>query len=247
MRNEEGRRWWKCYRCADPEHYELGDYPSVPKPDRPKQSILYIDLEISKSLYFNYARKVPSKYLDPDDLVHEYYVICWVASYLGSNRIHWGCVTQDDALNWTDKNILAPLWELMDSADVIAGHNVDAFDVKRAKTRFFLNNMEPPKRFRTIDTLKIARTKLALESNRLDDISKRLGFRPKDDIRKEDWLRIVKTGDPLTLLKVLKYCAGDVESGKAILSSLLGWSEKPIDYGSVTAKYLDTLTIEAMR
>ena len=230
--HKDGRRVWRCYRC---DHVQEEDSPVIlPEIYRTRASILYFDIEVSKSLYFNYGAKVPSKYMNIDDLVHEYYIICWSASYVGSDKVFSECVTSKDARNWSDGKILLPLMKLMESADIIAGHNVDAFDVKRVNTRLLLNGMNPVIGKKTLDTLKIARSKFTFESNKLDFISQRLGFRPKDDIRNDDWLKIVKTGDKATLEKVNTYCQGDVTNGKAVLETLMKYSGKKEYYGTVT-------------
>lgn len=234
---ERDIRVFKCWRCG---HVQEEVEPFVPIPYRTGANILYIDLETSKSLYFNYGAKVPSKYMNSEDLAHPYYVICWSASYVGSKTVWADCVTPEEAkieLDGTggnDKRILGRLRELMDAADIIAGHNVDAFDIKRANTRFLLNGIEPVVGKKTLDTLKIARSKFSFESNKLDEISKILGLRPKDDIRNSDWLRIVKTGDEKTLKKVLKYNKGDVTSGKGVLDTFMKYSGKKTHYGAIS-------------
>jgi hypothetical protein len=222
-------RVWRCWRCG---HTQDEVEPYVPLGIRSGASILYFDLEVSKSQYFNYGAKVPSKYLNIDDLEHEYYIISWSASYVGNPKIWSDCVTSRQAKRWSDHNILQPLRDLMAAADILAGHNVDAFDVRRANTRFLLNGIEPIIGKKTYDTLKIARSKFHFESNKLDYISQRLGLRPKDDIRNSDWLKIVRTGDEATLAKVNKYCRGDVRNGKGILERLMKYSGKAAGYGS---------------
>lgn len=224
-------RIWKCWRC---DHVQEEVAPFIPITYRTNANILYIDLEVSKSLYFNYGARVPSGYMSNDDLYRERYIICWSASYVGNKTVWSECVTPEEALAWDDKRILSRLQELMSSADVIGGHNVDAFDMKHANARFKLNGIEPVTGKKTHDTLKIARKTFAFESNKLDYISRKLGLRPKDDIRNADWLRIVTTGDQKTLDKVNKYCKGDVRSGKAILEDFMRYSGKKANYGSIS-------------
>lgn len=229
-------RIWKCWRCGNIQDEVT---PFVPMLYRTTGNILYIDLEVSKSAVYNYGLPVKSGYLNPDDLVLEYFIICWSASYVGSDKIWSDCVTRKDVMDWRkgkspDGRILVRLQELMASADMFAGHNVDRYDVKRANTRFLLNGLEPVIGKKTHDTLKIARAKFAFESNRLDFISKKLGLRPKDDIRNSDWLNIVNTGDEKTLAKVQKYNKGDVRSGKGVLEKLMKYSGKKEYYGAVT-------------
>lgn len=224
-------RIWKCWRCGNVQEEVM---PFVPISYRSKANILYIDLEVSKSMLFNYGLRVPSTYINPDDLLKESYIICWSASYVGSDVIWSDCVTQKEAKKWDDSRILPRLQELMASADLLAGHNVDRFDVKRANTRFLVNSIEPVTDKKSLDTLKIARAKFAFESNRLDYISQKLGFRPKDDIHNSDWIEIVTTGNEKTLKKVLKYNRGDVREGKKVLERLMSYSGKRDYYGTVT-------------
>lgn len=224
-------RIWKCWRCGQVQEEVK---PFIPNEYRSNGNILYFDLEISKSLYFNYGARVASGYLNTDDLLQERFIICWSASYVGSNKVWSECVTKSEALKGDDKRILGRLQELMVSADILAGHNVDRFDVKHANARFILNDLMPVVDKKTLDTLKIARSKFAFESNKLDYISQRLGLRPKDDIRNADWIRIVTTGDEATLRKVQKYCKGDVKNGKGVLDKLMKYSGKKKSYGSVS-------------
>lgn len=178
--------------------------------------------------------------MNTDDLFKPRYIISWAASYVGDKKIWSDCVTPKEARKWSDKRILPRLQELMDSADILAGHNLDAFDLKHCNARFLLNDIEPIVGKKTLDTLKIARSKFKFESNRLDYISQILGFRPKDDIRNSDWLKIVTTGDEKTLAKVLKYNKGDVRNGKAVLERLMKYSGKRTNYG---AQSLDGVSV----
>lgn len=221
---------WKCWRCAHVQHEET---PFVSIPAR-GASILYLDIEVSYSRLFNYGLRVPSKYISSENIENEYYIICWSASYVNNDTVWSDCVSSAESKKWDDRNILSKIQRLMRSADIIAGHNVDAYDLKRLNTRLLLNGMEPVINKKTFDTLKIARSKFAFESNRLDYISQRLGFRPKDDITREDWLKIVRSGDSETLRKVNKYCRGDVEEGKRVLQRLMKYSGKKEYYGTTT-------------
>lgn len=103
-----------------------------------------------------------------------------------------------------------------------------------------MNGLEPVTGKKTLDTLKIARSKFAFESNKLDYISQKLGLRPKDDIRNKDWIEIVTTGNAKTLAKILKYNKGDVTSGKGVLERLMKYSGKRTDYG---AQCLDGVSV----
>lgn len=224
-------RVWRCFRC---NHVQSDEIPYIlPSIYRTSASILYIDLEVSKSRVYNYGLRVRSGWINPEDLDKSYYIICWAASYLHDDKIWSNCVSSADAKKWSDERYLKKLNALMHSADIIAGHNVDAYDIKRANTRFLMAGLEPVIGKPTLDTLKIARSKFAFESNRLDFINRTLGFQPKDEINNDDWLRIVKTGDRDVLKKVHEYCRNDVRSGKDLMIKFMNYSGKRKIYGSV--------------
>lgn len=231
-KDKSGKLLWRCYRCNN-QQTEPDEQPIIDVRGRVGASILYIDLEVSKSMYYSYGAKVPSRYLNPKDRIHSYYIICWVASYMHEDKIYGQCVTPEMAQGWNEAEILQPLRDLMSSADAIAGHNVDGYDIKRANTRYLLNGIEPVIGKPTYDTLKIARSKFAFESNRLGDISETLGLNGKDAVNDDDWRRIVSTGDEKTLKKVFKYCKGDVREGKRLLDKFMMYTGKKDNYGSI--------------
>jgi len=233
---QDGRLLYSCFR--NKHHVQAEEYPFPPRKERGKTNILYFDLEVSKSRYYSYGRKVHGEWLRSADLDREYYIISWAASYVGSNKVFSGCVTQEQAQNWTDKEILQPLYDLLSSADIIAGHNVDAFDLKKVNTRFIINGIQPimgadGRKKKTQDSLKIVRKNFAFEDNGLDALCKRFGIKGKDKITDDDWQAIVRTGDPKTLAKVDKYCKGDVRNGKQLLEIFLPYSGKSLDYGTI--------------
>ena len=235
----DGRLLYSCFRS--PHHIQAEEYPFLPAKERGAEaSVLYFDLEIAKSIYFNYGRKVHSKYLKGQDLIQEYFVICWAASYMGSSKIFSGCVTPEQAVSGTDKEILQPLYDLLSSAAIVAGHNVDAFDLKKINTRFISNGIPPVmgydgKRKPTQDSLKIVRSHFDFEDNGMDALCKKFGINGKDKITDEDWREIVKTGNPATLAKVDKYCRGDVRNGKELLKIFQPYAGKRPDYGAKKA------------
>lgn len=74
-----------------------------------------------------------------------------------------------------DQLLVQDLWKLFDEADIIIAHNGDAFDIKKANTRFIYHGLTPPTPSKTVDTLKLAKKYFAFNSNRLDDLGNRLG------------------------------------------------------------------------
>ena len=195
-------------------------------------NILYIDTEISKSIYYNYGAKVPSKYLSYHNLISEWYMMGWCASYHGQETIWSGFLSGKDSKAHNDGAIAGRLWELMNAAEIIAGHNVDGFDLKKCNTVFLRHGLPFITGKKTIDTLKLARSKLSLESNALDYISQYLGFSGKDDITNDDWIAAMN-GNTKTLKKIEKYCQGDVRTGKQVLNKFLPLANKKANFGAI--------------
>ena len=86
-----------------------------------------------------------------------------------SNRLY----SKDYRVN---NRLVAELHKLYSKADYVVGHNLFAFDDKVANTDILLNKLPPPPRHRVIDTLKIARQNFRFNSNKLDDLARRLGI-----------------------------------------------------------------------
>jgi hypothetical protein len=229
MKNPDGLRQWRCFRCGTVQTERAKPIPPIHV--RTGANILYIDLEVSFTEVYNYGLKVPSKYISPENLIHPYYIIGWSASYMHETKIYHDVISPQDAIKWSDAVILPRLFELMQSADIIAGHNVDSYDIKRANTRFFVNGMGAVTDKKTLDTLKIARRKFAFESNRLSYICEVLGLRGKDDITRADWLAVL-TGDAKVIKKIERYNINDVRIGKNVLKKMQAYSGKKTYYGS---------------
>lgn len=201
------QRWWRCRNCG---HWQL-EVPPQGLKIAPK--ILYFDIERSLMTFYSYERAVRSGYLPKEWIRQEAFIICWAAGWIGGKVIKSACVTQAEALRRDDRRVLQELWHMLDSADIITGHNVTDFDYKKVNQRFLVHEMGVPSVGKVMDTLKMAKKHFPFESNSLEYISTHLGGRPKKEINLADWIRIVETGDPATLRKAERYCKGDVREG----------------------------------
>lgn len=213
---EGDRRWGQCRNCGE---WQLEVAPQGLKiPPR----VLYFDIERSLMTMYGYELAVKSGYIDKRMIRSEAYIICWAAGWIGGKTIKSACVTQQEAVRRDDRRILAELWDLMDQADIITGHNMIGFDYKKVNNRFLVHGMGTPIVHKALDTLKLARKHFPFESNSLEYISTHLGGKPKQDVKLEDWIRIVESGDAATLRKVERYCKGDVKEGVGVFNKFIG-------------------------
>jgi len=230
VKHRNGNLVYICIYCNTAQEEDVKMI--MPPSERPAANILYIDTEISKSIYYNYGAKVPSKYLGVQNLIQKWYMIGWAASYVGNDTVWSQFVSPKESVAADDSQIAEKLHGLMNAAEIIAGHNVDGFDIKKCNTMFKFHGLPPITRKKTIDTLKIAHSQYSFESNGLDYISQVLGFSGKDDINNQDWINAMH-GDKPTLDKIKTYCIGDVSNGKKILMELLPIANKKLNFGAL--------------
>lgn len=83
---------------------------------------------------------------------------------------------KQNMINVVPRELVTELWNLFNQADIIIGHNGDKFDIRKSNTRFIEHGLTPPDPYKTIDTLKAARKYFSFNSNKLDDLGRRLGI-----------------------------------------------------------------------
>ncbi len=62
------------------------------------------------------------------------------------------------------EKLIRSMMALFEEADIVVAHNGDKFDIKWIMGRALLLGMPPPAPFRTVDTLKICRSRFRLTS-----------------------------------------------------------------------------------
>lgn len=138
--------------------------------------VLFVDIETKPMLSFIWSlfeEQGGTAMLEADTSI-----LSWSAKWLGDKEVMYA--DQRNAKDIEDeKKILEKLWQLMDEADIIIGHNSKRFDIKRINARFIKHGMQPPSPFRQIDTLQIAKKHFAFTSNKLEYLAKYLGCKQK--------------------------------------------------------------------
>lgn len=212
----DNRRWCQCRNC---EHWQL---EAPPQGLKIPPKILYLDIEVALMSVYTYDLYVPSKRLRPPNIKTRKFVICWAAAWLNpkTHKITGGILSDvirpKEIKKQNDKRICASIFDLMESADIICGHNSNSFDLKTLKWRFMVHGMGFPFQYKTLDTFTLAGRETRPESRGLEDLSLQLGGRAKMGLNLDEWREIVEYGTPRLLAKSDKYCRGDVREGVRI-------------------------------
>jgi hypothetical protein len=119
------------------------------------------------------------------------------------------CVTPREAVDRNDRRVVSELWSLINQSDYVIAHNGDGFDIKKANTRFIYYDMNPPMSFKSIDTLKLARSNFDFCHNSLEALGDFLGLGHKIENEKGLWDRC-EEGDKKSLDDMVRYCNQDV-------------------------------------
>ena len=153
------------------------------------------------------------------DVLIESAIICISYKWEGQKKVH--SVQWDEGC---DKSLVSAFMDIALMADETCAHNGDNFDEKIIRTRCLFHGIPCPPRFKSIDTLKKARSHFKFDSNTLEHLAKRLTGEGKTPMEYEDWNLICLPLIPKhlgldytlpstyhkALKKMVKYCEVDV-------------------------------------
>ncbi len=151
----------------------------------------------------------------------DWFIISWAGKELFKKKMYSGVLNSEEAIQQNDERIVRTLWEQLDKADIIIGHNIQKFDIKRVNTRFLYYGLGLPSPYQIIDTLLQAKKSFSITSNKLDYIAEFLGLGRKLKTSFALWDGCMK-GDPKSLKKMDKYC---ITPDHKLLGNDLRWKE----------------------
>lgn len=140
---------------------------------------------------------------------------------LGQKKVH--VRGRDDYKDPTDKSLATDLWALFDKADILIGHNVDRFDVKKSNSRFLAHGLDVPSHFRTVDTLKVIKKHFGENKNGLDHFCQKHGIGSKTEEKYYDLWYPCLQGDKKAWKKLKKYNQEDVRINAEMYELILPW------------------------
>lgn len=139
----------------------------------PEDKLLYYDLEVAPRVTYSYGNSYEPTEVE---MIEDGYILAFAYKWDHEDEIKFVGMNQFAGKLETRKSALvAELWNLHNEADILVAHNGDRFDQKVSNTEFIRFGHTPPSTYHEVDTLKIARQKLLLRNNTLDEIASFLG------------------------------------------------------------------------
>lgn len=141
---------------------------------KPLPNILYLDIETAPKLA--YVWQFFKAMIGAKQVKEHGHIMSFSAIWNDdddANILYYENRTQDDT------DIVAKLIRLLDEADIVIGHNVEAFDVATINGRALTLGIRPPSPYKIVDTYKVAKKEFKFESNSLEYLTTVLPIRHK--------------------------------------------------------------------
>lgn len=217
--NDGCKQRWYCKHCnkyfSTPLENKEEELNSIKMP-----RILLLDIETSPLLAWVWGRWKQNVHLEQTEA--ESFILSWSAKWLMSAEIMSARLNGEETMLEDDSRILKPLWELINSADVLVGHYLNHFDNPRILSRFIINGFPPPNPYKTIDTKEVCSRQFGFSSNKLDALAGYFGFEKKLPTGFELWKRCMH-GDDTALIELEIYNRHDVELLEEVYLKLRPW------------------------
>lgn len=179
---------------------------------------LLIDIETAPNLSYVWGHYDQSviKHVKP------WYILCVGMKWLNEPT---EVITLPE-MSWSEDAMIGVVWDYLDDADIVVGHNGDKFDLRKLNAKFIEYGMTPPSPYKTVDTLKVARRVAKFNQNGLGPLSAHLDIGNK--ISHEGfslWERcmVQDPEDEVAWRKMVRYAKRDVDQLEKLYKRLLPW------------------------
>jgi hypothetical protein len=191
--------------------------------------VLLVDIETAPIVAYSWGAWNVN--ISIDQIKDDWFMLGWSAKYLFDSKTFSDIVTPGEAMARDDQRIVQSLWEQMNDADIVIGHNARKFDVPMMNTRFLVHKLPPPLPYRIVDTRDILRKNFRFVHNKLDYVNRVLGLSRKLDTGGFGlWLECM-AGDSKALAKMQVYNKKDVGILEELYVAIRGWAKSHPNMG----------------
>jgi len=189
-----------------------------------RQKVLVIDIETAPILAYVWDTR--DQNIAVNQIVKDWSVIAWSAKWLGGKQqVYYDARASKDVSD--DKALLQPIWDLLDTADIVIGQNSKGFDTGKLNARFMKHGMKPPSPYRHLDTYLIAKNSGKFTKNSLEYLAEYLGckhtkLKHSKFPGQELWNECLK-GNKAAWDEMKRYNINDVLVAEDIYEKLKAW------------------------
>lgn len=200
-----------------------------------KPRILFFDIESSPHLGYAYG-------LYETNLIHverNSHLLSFAYKWSDENKIHSHSLPEYKTYKrdkYDDTELLKDLHALMESADILAAHNSDKFDIKMANMRFIQKGLPSLAPKPSVDTLKEAKKRFRFPSNKLTDLATYAGIGKKLSVDKDVWIGCIN-GDMKSWKRMVKYNEHDVRLLVGVYDWFFPWIKAKVNTNLLTNTY----------
>lgn len=181
----------------------------------PRVKRLFWDIETAPNIVLAFQTGY-NLTINPDAVIHERKIICIGFKWEGEKKV--------TVLRWSkdqdDKQLIMQFLKVAEQADELVAHYGDHFDAPFVAGRCLIHKLPPFPQFKTVDTKAWASKNFFFNSNKLDYLSKVLGYGGKEKMEFDDWKKILMNNCKKSLNKMCHYCGVDVEKLEKVYADL---------------------------
>ena len=192
---------------------------------------LFFDIETSPNIVYTW-RAGWNITVTPESIIEERRIIC--ISYKWENHPKVHRISWDK--NMCDKQMLIDFIKVVNTADEVIAHNGDRFDLKWIRTRCIFHRIPMFPAYRSLDTLKKAKSSFYFNSNKLDYIARFIKVGAKMETGGFDlWKEVMKNN--LEALETMGlYCDQDVLVLEAVYQEMKNYFKQNLHEGVLDGK-----------
>lgn len=199
----------------------------IQKKAQERVRVLTIDIETAPNLAYVWGFFKQNVGLN--QVVDQTRMMCWVGKWYDAKTTMFYSEHEHGR-----EVMVKAAWDALSQADVVVSFNGDRFDVKHLNREFAELGLAPPKPYKSIDLLKTVKANFAYSSNKLDNVTQRLGLPGKLSHTGFDlWLGCM-SGDDKAWGLMERYNRKDVVITEKLYDRLRPWIKNHPHVGQFT-------------
>ena len=189
------------------------------------KKVLFYDLEMFPGIYYGWSKFNPPFQQIAKTAIN---MISYKWAHRGKVQTIKLTKKQHKENPRQEKVLIEKFLKVMNEADIIIGHNGDKFDFKKFNARVMKYGLNPVKKPRMFDTLKMVKREAAFDSHRLGDLCTELDIPTKIETEKN--LFVTAERDWEKYLDLVNYCEHDVIALEALYERIKPHSTPTFDF-----------------